>query len=84
MAALEDIDGIQSYIQHAKEVERKTNAQISAELQQTFPTMRGLSQRSVERFCADHKIAATSRLDAQSLSRVVKSAVSEVIIIMII
>ena len=28
MAALEDIDGIQSYIQQAKEAERKTNAQI--------------------------------------------------------
>lgn len=79
MAALEDIDGIQSYIQQAKEAERKTNAQISAELQKSFPTMRGLSQLSVERFCADYRITATSRLDAQSLSRVVKSAVSEVI-----
>ena len=36
-----------------QEAERKTNAQISAELQKSFPTMRGLSQQSVERLITE-------------------------------
>ena len=79
MAKLEEISGMESFIRRKVELERKTHDQISEELQQDYPGTKGLSSRSIRRFCDAHNIHSTSRLSQAELSRVVSTAVSQVL-----
>ena len=79
MATLEEISGIEGFIRRRVELERKTHEQISEAVQQLYPGTKGLSSRSVRRFCNNHNIHATSRLSPPELSRVVSTAVSQVL-----
>lgn len=79
MAALEEISGIEGFIRRRVEFKRETHEQISEALQQLYPGTKGLSSRSVRRFCNNHNIHATSRLSPPELSRVVSTAVSQVL-----
>lgn len=45
----------------------KTHRSIAEELRRLFPSARGVSSRSVRRFCSRHNLHATSRLPSQSL-----------------
>ena len=78
MAALQEIKGMEEYIQHSVAFLGKTYSQVSADLQQQLPGMRGFSSRSIARFCTIKDIKATSRLSKEELGRVVQSAISEV------
>lgn len=60
------------------EVERKSHETVSERLKIQFPSRRGLSSRSVRRYCSEHEIHATSRLELPQLSRVVATAISQV------
>ena len=55
-----------------------THKEIASDLQQLFPNSRGLSERSVRRFCSLKGIHYASRLSAPEVNEVVESAVSQV------
>ena len=78
MAAVEAIPGIESFVRSRIVHERKTHQQVSDELIRSNPGMKGLSTRSVRRFCEKFGIHASSRLSNSELDRVVSSSVSKV------
>ena len=78
MATLEGITDMENTIRKMVEVDRKSYQQISEELKIEFPGMRGLSARSVQRFCVSKNIHVTSRLSPLELSEVVTSAIGRV------
>ena len=78
MAPLEGIPDMEKTIRKMVEVDRKSYQQISEELKIDFPGMRGLSARSVQRFCVSNDIHGTSRLGPVELSQVVTSAIGRV------
>ena len=53
-------------------------ADISRECQLLRPGMRGFSERSIRRYCKEHRISKTSQLDDVALDRIVHSSVSKV------
>ena len=84
MASLEAIPGIVGIIQKKVIQERKTFLAVSEELKQTYSTMtRGLSARSIRRFCKVHSIHVSSRLSDTQLDRVVSSSVAKVLYILV-
>lgn len=56
-----------------------THHQLSSYLQQIFPGRKGYSIRSIQRFCSDHNIHKTSRLNSSELDSVVLGAICKVI-----
>jgi len=71
MATLEGLPGIELFIRERVERQRKTHQEVSDELVLLHPGVRGLSRMSVRRFCSEHGIHKTSRLDDHSLDRAV-------------
>ncbi len=78
MATLDSIVGIEALVRRKVVEERKTHQQISDELKEVYPRMKGHSSRSVRRFCDKHNIHVTSRLTDDQLDRVVAASVSKV------
>jgi len=78
MAALGTIDGIEDWLVQKIITERRSYEYVSIELQELYPTLRGLSSRSVRRFCSNSGIHATSRLTDSQLDRIVASNASKV------
>ena len=78
MATLATLPGIHSLILKRVVEERKGHQQISEELKALYPGVRGLSARSVRRFCDEQHIHTTSRLSDEDLDRVVSSSVAKV------
>lgn len=60
----------------------KTYLEISKDLTDRYPNLRGFSVRSVRRFCHDHKIDKKSLLGKGKLDAVVEEEVLEVIFIL--
>ena len=80
MAALESIVGIVGILKEKVIGERKSYARVSEELKGSYPLLaRGLSARSVRRFCSVHAIHVSSRLSDADLDRVVSCSVAKVI-----
>lgn len=78
MAALESISGLETFVR-ALIADRKTHAEVSLELKRRFPSLsRGLSSRSIKRFCLARGIHATSRLSDSALDRVVCTSIQKV------
>lgn len=76
---MNSIPGIQQLVRQKVVVERKSFEVVSQELKQAYPNItRGLSSRSVRRFCNLNGIHTTSRLSDENLDRVVASSVSMV------
>ena len=71
MATLEELPGIEPFIRERIERQRKTHQEVSDELLLRHPSVRGLSRMSVRRFCSNHNIHKTLRLDDHSLDRAV-------------
>ena len=71
MATLEGLPGIELFIRQRVEEQRKTHQEVSDELMLLHPGVRGLSRMSVRRFCCQHYIHKTSRLDECTLDRAV-------------
>ena len=60
--------------------ERRSYDVISSELQQLYPAVRrGLSSRTIRRFCSDRNIHYSSGICSEDLNTVVESNVSQVI-----
>ena len=55
-----------------------THAAIAVELQQLHPGARGLSTRSVRRYCSDNGIHYSSRLNQEQVDQLVERAVFQV------
>ena len=79
MAVLETIPGIEEYIRKRVVEDRATHKVVSEELNLLFPWVsRGLSSRSIRRFCEAHNFHATSRLADTQLDMVVRSRIHKV------
>lgn len=74
-----EIPGIYSYIRRMVVDERKTHMEVSESIKRLYPRIpRGLSKRSVMRFCAANSIHASSRISDQALDILVRSNVTRV------
>ena len=71
MATLEGLSGIELFICEKVEGQQKTHQEVGDKLVLLHPGVRGLSRMSVRRFCSEHGIHKTSRLDDHSLGRAV-------------
>lgn len=78
MATLATLPGIEDFMKQKVVVERQSYESVSDELRRTNPSMRGLSSRSIRRFCAERGIRATSRLNDAQLDKVVATSVAKV------
>ena len=79
MALLNSIPGIDQILHQKVVVERKSYQVVSLELREAYPRIsRGLSSRSVRRYCSENGIHGTSRLTDTELDRLVSSSVSMV------
>ncbi len=79
MAKISELPGIYALVQRMVGNEQKPHQEVSRELKQLHPTIhRGLSARSVARFCNRHNIHATSRMSDQTLDDAVRTSVQMV------
>lgn len=79
MAVLEAIPGVEDYIRKRVVEDRATHKVVSEELKLIYPWIsRGLSSRSIRRFCEAHDFHATSRLADTQLNVVVRSSIHNV------
>ena len=80
MAALEEFEDIMDMkaVIEGKLSQGLTYADISRQLQDQYPNVKGFSIRSIERFCASHGLHKTSRLSRHELQKVVTTAVYQV------
>jgi hypothetical protein len=79
MAVLETIPGVEDYIRKRIVEDRATHQVVSEELKLLHPLIsRGLSSRSIRRFCEAHDFHATSRLADSHLDMVVKTHIHKV------
>ena len=76
MAALEEL-GLLGLVGRRIE-SRSSHKAIAEELQRLFPSVRGLSARSVRRFCAKYGLQGTSRLPNPSLDVLIAYAIGKV------
>ena len=71
--------GVDRYLRKLVENDKKSHKEVSILLQQAYPGVNGLSERSVRRFCAQHSIRSRDRrLSTADLDAVVSSAIAEV------
>lgn len=76
-AVLESLPNVLLFV--SKKIEElKTHKQISDELRQLYPNVRGLSARSVRRFCDTHEIYRSSKLSNKDLDRAVLTSIGKV------
>ena len=79
MAVLETIPGAEDYVRKRIVEDRATHQVVSEELKLLHPWIsRGLSSRSIRRFCEAHDFHATSRLVDSQLDMVVKTSIHKV------
>ena len=78
MATVEAIPGIELFVRNRIVHERRTHEEVSNELMRSNPGVKGLSTRSMHRFCEKFEIHPSSRLSSSDLNRVVSSSVNKV------
>lgn len=79
MAALKNLPGAEDLIRCLVVNDQETYEQVSEELQRVYPDiLRGLSTRSVRRFCYSEGIYRRSRLSNDQLERMVSNCVQRV------
>lgn len=77
--SLRSLPGIESLLKKKVVDERKTYETVSQELKSGYPSLtRGLSARTIRRFCSDHDIQSTSRFTDAQMDRVVAAQVAKV------
>ena len=76
MAVLEDL-GVLSFVERSLK-NGSTHKAITEDLRTLYPGVRGISVRSLKRFCAAHQLHSTSRLTDQALDVLVSFAVQTV------
>ena len=75
-----NLEGLEAFIRKKVEKERWTHVKLSAFLRESYPGMRGVSIRSMERFCSVKGIHKSSRLSKQQLDEAVSDAIAKVYI----
>ena len=78
MAGLVTIPGAYALIRELVVEDRRSQKEISDGLRRRYPTVRGLSSRSVRRFCETHDIHCTSRLSDLELDTYIRNGVARV------
>ncbi|XP_068747843.1 uncharacterized protein [Montipora capricornis] len=68
----------EEYVRHLVQNEGMTLSQISEKLKRCHPNQRGLSERSVRRYCKEHGITRRSNISNEELDDVVRNSVSKV------
>ena len=77
--AVQSIPGIEAILRQKVVEERKSYKEISVELRREYTHLiRGLSARSIRRYCHEKDIHPSSRLTESQLDRVVSSSVAKV------
>ena len=66
------------YIKDLVVTQRKTHSEVSSLLKEAYPRRRGLSLRSVRRFCLKNGIHAHNRLSNDELEQCTKEVVNRV------
>ena len=74
LANMSSLGDFEEFIRDKVEKERWTHKQVSVFLERNHPGQRGLSARSVERFCSCKGIHKTPRIDDQKLDEAVSRA----------
>ena len=74
---MEEVASVE-FVKHLALVRKLSHKEISDELQQRNPGMRGLSEMSVRRFCHLHNIHCTMPMSEEELDHAVFTAVSQV------
>jgi hypothetical protein len=72
------LEQLEDLVRDLVEQRRWSHSRVSDYLQQTYPGTRGLSLRSIQRFCSAKGIHRTSRLDDTQVDEVVSEAVNMV------
>jgi len=78
LSILDEVVGLKSFIQVKLVEERLTYQELSKVLQEMFPGQKGLSTRTLQRYCSCEGIQKTSKLSDNDLDRAIKEAISEV------
>ncbi len=79
MATIESLPGAFILITRMIVDDRMTHKQASDEIKRCYPTVtRGISERSVRRFCDDNGIHVTSRLSDMELDNRIRVCVARV------
>ena len=78
MCGMDEIQGVEELVRDLIRDQRKTHRDVSINLQNMFPGVRGLSEMSVRRYCYKHGIHRTSRVDDAVLDHLVSSNVAKV------
>ena len=82
MTTLATIPGVYVLIRKLVVEDRRSHRDTSVELQRRYPMIRrGLSERSIRRYCESHNIHATSRMTDLALDAAVRRCVAKVSII---
>ncbi len=58
--------------------QRKTHSEVSLILQEAFPGKRGLSERSVRRFCCENDLHSQRRVSNADLEQCARAVVAKV------
>ena len=77
MAGIDDM-GLKAFIHYKIIEEGITFEDLSVLLKQLYPNYKGLSVRSLQRFCKQEDIHKTSRIEDAMLDDVVKESVEQV------
>ena len=75
MAALEDVVSVETVRELVK---NNTLEDVSDILQMRFPNQRGLSIKSIKRFCQKHRIQKRNRVTDDELDQLVQASVQQV------
>ena len=79
MAVMATIPGIEDYVRKRIVEDRATHKVVSEELKRMYPSVsRGLSSRSIRRFCETRDIHASSRLSDTQLDIVMRTNIHKV------
>ena len=76
--ATRSLDAFEDYIREKIEKQHMTHGKLSEILSARLPGVRGLSIRSIERFCQEKGIHKTSRLSQVEVTQAVGEAVAKV------
>lgn len=71
------------YIKDLVVTQGKTHSEVSLLLKEAFPDKRGLSSRSVRRFCSENGIHLQNRMSNDELEQCTKDVVARVCILLI-
>lgn len=75
---MEVLEGLEDYIRCKIEMEQWTHEALSRHLLESYPGQRGLSLRSLERFCSAKGIRKQQKVTGEELDAAVSDAVSKV------